>query len=119
MRADLVERDLAALQQLHEERSRHVEHVRCVLGRQFGLDRDDADCVTLTDFGQDVNEQSKRRHRDADRMGRALVVEDIDLLSLRTGLQEGGKAPGRALPWLPSGTAASWTPANLFGRRPR
>ncbi len=74
MRADLVERDLAALQQLHEERSRDVEHVRCVLGRQFGVDRDDADRVALTDFGQDIHEQPQRRHRDPNRVGRALVV---------------------------------------------
>jgi len=49
VRADLVERDLAALQQLHEERSRDVEHVRCVLGRQLGVDRDDADRVASGD----------------------------------------------------------------------
>ncbi len=57
VRADLVERDLPAFQQLHEEGSRDVEHLRRVLGRQLGVDRDDADSVAFSDFGQDVDQQ--------------------------------------------------------------
>ena len=65
-----VERDLATLQQLHEERSRNIEHVRRALSGQFGVDRDDADRVALADFGQNVHEQSQRRHRNANWVSR-------------------------------------------------
>lgn len=50
MGADLVEPDLAALQQLQQERPPDIEHIRCVLGRQFGMDRDNADRVALADL---------------------------------------------------------------------
>lgn len=65
-----VRANLAALQQLHKEGSRNIQHSRCVLGRQFGVDRNSADRVPLTNFGQDVHKQPQRRHRDADRVRR-------------------------------------------------
>lgn len=69
MGADLVERDLAPLQQLHQERARDIEYVRGFLRREFGMDRDDADRVALANLGQDIHEQTQRRHRHAHRMG--------------------------------------------------
>jgi hypothetical protein len=54
MRADLVERDLAALQQPHEEWTRHVEQVRRFLRRELGVDGDDGYRVAFTYLGQDV-----------------------------------------------------------------
>ncbi len=66
------------------------------------------DRVAFTDFGQDVYEQPQCRHRDADRMGHAFVVEDLDLLGFRTGLQVGRQRP-----------AALAGDGNFFGRRQR
>ena len=56
MGADFVERHLPALQQLHKERARDVEDTRRVLRGQLRMNRDDADRIVLTDFGQDVHE---------------------------------------------------------------
>lgn len=76
--ADLVERNLAVLQYLNQERSRSIEFVSGLLCREFGMDWDDGDCAAFTDLGEDVDEEPQRRHRDPNRVGDALVVVDLD-----------------------------------------
>lgn len=68
VRANLMEWNLAALQQLYQQGTRDIEHVSGLLGSEFGMDREDADRVALTNFGQDIHQQAQCRCRDADRV---------------------------------------------------
>lgn len=56
--ADLVARDFAALQQLHQIRAGDVEHIRSFLRRKSGMDRSDAHRVVFANLGQDVHQQA-------------------------------------------------------------
>ena len=45
-------------------RAGDIEKVRRLLGRQFGVDGDDRDRVTLGHLSENIDQQAKRRHWD-------------------------------------------------------
>src|SRR6266851_1086151 len=113
--AYLAEGDLSPFEQAHEERTRYVEQVGCLLRRQFGVNGHDGHCVAVRHLRQDLDEQLESAARDLDGLTlESLWPDAYGRLLLLVPFQKTGEGTGRFLGL--SGGSLAWRSERRCGR---